>query len=284
MEEERANAARPPRLLTPGKFGKGGGEEGQDREDREKNGGGRRHMDISAGRSSKVARASGCRQFPGDEVIPSLSKPGLGTRPRRHNNTDAKKGCASCTAAAAAARVGAEGAVSKCTPSLLLLSILACCLFGSTSATGLEATLIAVDLSGFMVNADYPPSRLQCQYECVNLITTVKMQNPESAVGLMSMSCRDEECPRVHIAPAMDSEHHDVLNKLHTLNRHPANRVQFERAMEVRMKRDTHAFNGDAALEAILTINCRCRTCFDVHLFQSSVPRVHTRASGPPKP
>jgi hypothetical protein len=277
MEEERATAARPPRLLSLGKFGEGRSEEGQDLEDQEKNDGGRRHTDLSAGRSSKVARAIGYRQFAGEEIHPPLSKPGFVTRPRGPNDdTDTKKGFASCAAAAAAARVGAEGAVSRCTPSLLLLSILAWCLVGSVSAAGLEATLIAVDLSGFMVNADYPPSRLQCQYECVNLITTVKMQNPESAVGLMSMSCRDEECPRVHIAPAMDSEQHDVLNKLHALNRHPANRVQFEKAMEVSMERDTRTFDVDAVAEDAFTAYCGYRASFDVHMFWCFLPRVYS--------
>ena len=41
---------------------------------------------------------------------------------------------------------------------------------------GLEATLIAVDNSGYMINTDHRPSRLQSQYECVNLVCTVKTQ------------------------------------------------------------------------------------------------------------
>lgn len=219
------NAARPPRLLLLGKFCEGSGRERgwhrEDHEDRE-----RWRIDLAASRSLELVWASARRPFFGGRIASSSLTPGLGMRPPRHDDEEA---IARGTAAAAPR----AGAPSRCTPALLLLSILACCLAGGVSATGLEATLIAVDLSGFMVNGDYAPSRLQCQYECVNLITTVKLQNPESAVGLMSMSCREEECPRVHIAPAMDSEQHDVLSKLHTLNQRPANYVQFEKAIEV---------------------------------------------------
>jgi hypothetical protein len=42
---------------------------------------------------------------------------------------------------------------------------------------GLEATLIAVDNSGYMINTDHRPSRLQSQYECVNLVCTVKTRS-----------------------------------------------------------------------------------------------------------
>lgn len=107
----------------------------------------------------------------------------------------------------------------------------------AVSAAGLEATLIAVDLSGYMLNGDYPPSRLQCQYECVSLINSVKTQNPESSVGLMSLSCTRKKCPRVYISPCLDSENHDVMSKLHFLNQRIDRRdtfVDFEGAMEVK--------------------------------------------------
>ena len=77
---------------------------------------------------------------------------------------------------------------------------------------GLEATLIAVDNSGYMINSDHRPSRLQSQYECVNLVCQVKTQNPENTIGLLTMGCQsDSDCPHVHVTPATNQHSGPVL-------------------------------------------------------------------------
>ena len=113
------------------------------------------------------------------------------------------------------------------------------CVFGlvwlvsRTNGVALEATLIAIDNSAYMINGDHRPDRLTCQYECVNLICNVKVQNPESTIGLMTMSCPTDQCPQVHVTPAVNQEVGPILMKLDELNRSPEHAVQFESAMKV---------------------------------------------------
>lgn len=114
--------------------------------------------------------------------------------------------------------------------------IWACSLTNGVGGAGLEATLIAVDNSGYMVNSDHRPSRLQSQYECVNLVCTVKTQNPENTVGLMAMGCEDDDaCPRVLVTPATNQQIGPILISMSSLNdqigRAGSNRVRFEKAM-----------------------------------------------------
>ena len=106
----------------------------------------------------------------------------------------------------------------------------------AVGGAGLEATLIAVDNSGHMINTDHRPSRLQNQYECVNLVCTVKTQNPENTVGLMAMGCRgDDECPTVAVTPATNQLIGPILVAMSKINdqigSRGANRVRFEKAM-----------------------------------------------------
>jgi hypothetical protein len=112
-----------------------------------------------------------------------------------------------------------------------------------------------------MIAGDHPPSRLQCQYECVNLVCTVKTENPESCVGLMTMSVNPEkscaprtrtpssatplqqilkdgaafsyDCPTVHITPTGNTEPGPILTALHKINKRPCHMCEFEDAMEV---------------------------------------------------
>jgi hypothetical protein len=41
-----------------------------------------------------------------------------------------------------------------------------------------------------MRNGDYVPTRMASQADAVNLICSAKIQNPESAVGVMTMASR----------------------------------------------------------------------------------------------
>lgn len=92
-----------------------------------------------------------------------------------------------------------------------------------------------VDLSGHMINGDYSPNRLQAQYECVNLISTVKTQNPESGIGLMSLSCPPGGCPRVYMAP-----HSDIASPLLPLpHSTPGNQPQCVAYVEARSISDS---------------------------------------------
>ena len=58
----------------------------------------------------------------------------------------------------------------------ILVALWGCAMLLGVGGAGLEATLIAVDNSGYMINTDHRPSRMQSQYECVNLVCTVKTQ------------------------------------------------------------------------------------------------------------
>ena len=53
----------------------------------------------------------------------------------------------------------------------------------------LEATVVCVDNSDFMINGDYKPTRLQAQAEAVNLLAGAKTgSNPENTVGILSLA------------------------------------------------------------------------------------------------
>jgi len=53
----------------------------------------------------------------------------------------------------------------------------------------LESTMICVDNSDFMRNADFVPSRMQSQFDAVNMVARAKARsNPENNVGLLSMA------------------------------------------------------------------------------------------------
>lgn len=104
---------------------------------------------------------------------------------------------------------GSTGTRMRFAPTVFAVSmtLAICARVPGAGGVGLEATLIAVDNSGYMINSDHRPSRLQSQYECVNLVCTVKTQNPENTIGLLTMGCRsDEDCPRVHITPATNQQ------------------------------------------------------------------------------
>jgi len=48
----------------------------------------------------------------------------------------------------------------------------------------------SIDNSEWMRNGDYVPTRMASQADAVNLICSAKIQNPESAVGVMTMASR----------------------------------------------------------------------------------------------
>ena len=53
----------------------------------------------------------------------------------------------------------------------------------------LESTMICVDNSDFMRNGDFIPTRMQSQYDAVNMVALAKTKsNPENNVGLLSLA------------------------------------------------------------------------------------------------
>jgi len=107
----------------------------------------------------------------------------------------------------------------------------------------LEATIIAVDNSMYMVNADHRPNRFQCLQECVNLICNVKTQNPENTIGLMTMACMPEECPCVHIAPAMNQDGDLIQQLLAKLGDELSYELRFEDSMKIAWSSLKHRMN-----------------------------------------
>jgi len=54
---------------------------------------------------------------------------------------------------------------------------------------GLESTMICIDNSDYMRNGDFVPSRMQSQFDAVNMVSLAKTKsNPESNVGLLSLA------------------------------------------------------------------------------------------------
>jgi len=54
---------------------------------------------------------------------------------------------------------------------------------------GLESTMICADNSDYMRNGDFAPSRLQSQFDAVNMVALAKTKsNPENNVGLLSLA------------------------------------------------------------------------------------------------
>jgi 26S proteasome regulatory subunit N10 len=120
----------------------------------------------------------------------------------------------------------------------LALAISSCAFINAVGGAEQEATLIAVDNSGYMINSDHRPSRLQCQYECVNLVCTVKTQQPENTVGLLTMGCQsDDDQPEIHVTPGTNQQLGPILIAMSKVNKQiggaGANRVRFKKSMEL---------------------------------------------------
>jgi len=78
----------------------------------------------------------------------------------------------------------------------------------------LEATVVCVDNSDWMINGDYKPTRLQAQAEAVNLLAGAKTgSNPENTVGVLSLA--GMRGPKVLATPTPDLGR--VLNCMHDL-------------------------------------------------------------------
>ena len=67
----------------------------------------------------------------------------------------------------------------------------------------LEATVVCIDNSDWMINGDYKPTRLQAQTEAVNLLAGAKTgSNPENTVGVLSLA--GIRGPKVMATPTPD--------------------------------------------------------------------------------
>jgi len=89
----------------------------------------------------------------------------------------------------------------------------------------LESTMICVDNSDYMRNGDFVPSRLQSQFDAVNMVTLAKTKsNPENNVGLLSMADS-------RVLVTLTSEVGKIISKLHQLK--PSGCVDLVRGIKV---------------------------------------------------
>ena len=60
----------------------------------------------------------------------------------------------------------------------------------------LESTMLCLDVSGWMSNGDYPPTRIDAQYDAATIICSSKLyDNPESSVGVLTAGGKGcEQC------------------------------------------------------------------------------------------
>ena len=194
-------------------------------------------MAPMAGNRQPIAGASG-RGAQIQESVARSRPPGAGGGGKARGGGRERAACAAAAGPPGrpCARRARRGAAGAAVARDVLVAVWGCVLVHAVGGVGLEATLIAVDNSGYMINTDHRPSRMQSQYECVNLVCTVKTQNPENTVGLMTMGClTDSECPRVHVTPATNQQIGPILISMSKINdrigRAGRNSVRFEKAM-----------------------------------------------------
>jgi len=73
----------------------------------------------------------------------------------------------------------------------------------------LESTIICVDNSDYMRNGDFVPSRMQAQFDAVNMVAVAKTKsNPENNVGLLSLADN-------RVLVTLTSEVGKIISKLH---------------------------------------------------------------------
>jgi 26S proteasome regulatory subunit N10 len=89
----------------------------------------------------------------------------------------------------------------------------------------LESTMICVDNSDYMRNGDFIPSRLQSQFDAVNMVALAKTKsNPENNVGLLSMADS-------RVLTALTTEIGKIISKLHAVK--PSGCIDLVRAIKV---------------------------------------------------
>jgi len=73
----------------------------------------------------------------------------------------------------------------------------------------LESTMICIDNSDYMRNGDFIPSRMQTQFDAVNMIALAKTKsNPENNVGLLSLA-------DTRVLTTLTTEIGKIISKLH---------------------------------------------------------------------
>lgn len=73
----------------------------------------------------------------------------------------------------------------------------------------LESTMICIDNSDYMRNGDFIPSRMQSQFDAVNMVALAKTKsNPENNVGLLSLT-------DTRVLVTLTSEIGKIISKLH---------------------------------------------------------------------
>lgn len=89
----------------------------------------------------------------------------------------------------------------------------------------LESTMICVDNSDYMRNGDFVPSRLQSQFDAVNMVALAKTKsNPENNVGLLSMADS-------RVLVTLTTEVGKIISKLHQVK--PSGCVDLVRSIKV---------------------------------------------------
>lgn len=73
----------------------------------------------------------------------------------------------------------------------------------------LESCMICIDNSDYMRNGDFIPSRMQCQFDAVNMVALAKTKsNPENNVGLMALA-------DTRVLATLTTEIGRIISKLH---------------------------------------------------------------------
>jgi 26S proteasome regulatory subunit N10 len=89
----------------------------------------------------------------------------------------------------------------------------------------LESTFICVDNSDYMRNGDFIPSRLQSQFDAVNMVGIAKLKsNPENSIGILSLADN-------RVLVTLTSDIGKVLSKLHQVK--PNGTIDFVRGIKV---------------------------------------------------
>jgi 26S proteasome regulatory subunit N10 len=90
---------------------------------------------------------------------------------------------------------------------------------------GLESCIICIDNSDYMRNGDFIPSRMQCQFDAVNMVALAKTKsNPENNVGLLSLA-------DTRVLVTLTTEIGKLISKLHAAK--PSGNIDLVRGIKV---------------------------------------------------
>ncbi|KAI3646354.1 hypothetical protein MP228_009282 [Amoeboaphelidium protococcarum] len=111
-----------------------------------------------------------------------------------------------------------------------------------------EATIIVIDNTEWMRNADYTPDRLKAQNDAVSMVFNIKTQsNPENVVGLISMGGNVPE-----LLTPLTNKLGSILNGLHHLK--ISGKPHLSSALQVASLALKNRFNKNQAMRIVVFI------------------------------